>query len=337
MGNFQHVKLFLYYYYSFKQLLRNVTSSKETTIQFMQKEGILQSSVNCPGPLVNGSRLHGCGKPMQLKKTNDSKDTYVWRCCKIHKVIRSNGIYTVKDVKLSIRHHSWIVDAKLSLEIILELIYLWSQGFSQGEIVHELKLSNKTVTEWMNFFRESCISAVIDNSTPIGGNGIEVEIDESKFGKRKYHKGHKVEGQWVFGGHEKYNKKQIFMIPVCNRKESTLIPIIKKWIKPGSIIHSDCWKAYSKLNSLGYTHITVNHSKEFVNTESAACTNSIESDWRHAKLQMPSYGTHIGDHAGYLAEFMWRRSNCDKDKFLQLITDINDTFKRKYLCKLPSC
>ena len=120
---------------------------------------------------------------MQLKKTNDIKDTYVWRCCKIHKVIRSNGIYTVKDVKLSIRHHSWIVDAKLSLEIILELIYLWSQGFSQGEIVHELKLSNKTVTEWMNFFRESCISAVIDNSTPIGGNGIEVEIDKSKFGK----------------------------------------------------------------------------------------------------------------------------------------------------------
>ena len=215
----------------------------------------------------------------------------------------------MKDVKLSIRHHSWIVDAKLSLEIILELIYLWSQGFSQGEILHELKLSNKTVTEWTNFFRESYISAVIDNSTPIGGDGIEVEIDESKFGKRKYHKGHKVERQWVFGGHEKYNKKQIFMIPVCNRKESTLIPIIKKWIKPGSIIHSDCWKAYSKLNPLGYTHITVNHSKEFVNTESAACTNSIESDWRHAKLQMPSYGTHIGDHAGYLNAIFFKESS----------------------------
>ena len=331
----QYVSLLIYYSFSFKQLLRTVTSSKDSTIEFMQKQGILRSSVNCPGPLVNGSRLHGCGKPMQLKKTNDSKDTYVWRCRKIHKVIRNNGIYTVKDVKLSIQHQSWIVDAKLPLEIILELIYLWSQGFSQGEILHELKLSNKTVTEWTNFFRESCISAVIDNSTPIGGNGIEVEIDESKFGKWKYHKGHKVEGQWVFGCREKYNKKQFFMIPVCNRKEATLIPIIKKWIKPGSIIHSDCGKAYSKLKSLGYTHITVNHSKEFVNSESAACTNSIESDWRHAKLQMPSYGTHIGDHAGYLAEFMWRRSNCDKDKFLQLINDINQTFNKKYLSKLP--
>ena len=85
-----------------------------------------------------------------------------------------------------------------------------SQGFSQGEILHELKLSNKTVTEWTNFFCESCISTVIDNSAPIGGNGVEVEIDESKFGKRKYHKGHKVEGQWVFGGHEKYNKKYFY-------------------------------------------------------------------------------------------------------------------------------
>ena len=57
------------------------------------------------------------------------------------------------------------------------------------------------------------------------------------------------------------------MIPVNNRKESTLIPIIKKWITPGTIIHSDCWKAYSKLSALGYTHVTVNHSKEFVNKQ----------------------------------------------------------------------
>ena len=56
---------------------------------------------------------------------------------------------------------------------------------------------------------------------------MEVEIDESKFDKHKYYRGHRVEGQWVFGGREKYNKRKVFMIPVENRKEETLIPIIQ--------------------------------------------------------------------------------------------------------------
>ena len=37
----------------------------------------------------------------------------------------------------------------------------------------------------------------IENKQPLGGEGEEVEIDESKFGKRKYHRGHRVEGQWA--------------------------------------------------------------------------------------------------------------------------------------------
>ena len=49
---------------------------------------------------------------------------------------------------------------------------------------------------------------MVEHSEAIGGNGIEVEIDESKFGKRKYYRGHRVEGQWIFGGREKYNKKK---------------------------------------------------------------------------------------------------------------------------------
>ena len=51
------------------------------------------------------------------------------------------------------------------------------------------------------------------------------------------------------------------MIPVHNRKQETLQPFTKKWIKPGTIIHSDCWKSYNKLSKLGYTHVTVNHYK----------------------------------------------------------------------------
>ena len=55
--------------------------------------------------------------------------------------------YVTKDVKLSICHQSWLVDKKLTLETVLELIYLWSQSFSINEIIHELKISNKTAVE----------------------------------------------------------------------------------------------------------------------------------------------------------------------------------------------
>ena len=302
----------------------------------MRKHGILQNCVSCPGPLVAGGRQGGCSKQMQLKVTNDSKDKFQWCCHRTHTLHKHDGTYKVKDIKLSIRHQSWLLDSKLSLETVLEFVYLWSQGFTHSEVIHELKLSKKTVTEWFMFFRESCIYSVMEQSEQIGGNGVEVEIDESKFGKRKYHYSHKVEDQWVFGGCEKNNKHKIFMIPVHNRKATTLLPLIKKWIAPGSIIHSDSWKAYSGLTKIGYTHVTVNHSKEFVNRDNAACTNAIESDWRHAKVHMPSYGTHLGDHAGYLAEFMWHRKHSDDAKFMTLIKDINMTFTQKYLQKVPA-
>ena len=126
----------------------------------------------------------------------------------------------------------------------------------------EVKLSKKTVVEWTNFFRECCLTIMLENSEKIGGNGVEVEIDESKFGKRKYYRGTSSRGPMgSLVVMKKYNKRKVFMIPVENRKEETLIPIIQQWIHPGSIIHSDCWKSYNKLSKIGYTHVTVNHSK----------------------------------------------------------------------------
>ena len=123
------------------------------------------------------------------------------------------------------------------------------------------------------------------------------------------------------------------MVPVVKRDAKTLLPRISKWIAKGSIIHSDCWKAYTELKNMGYKHVTVNHSKEFVNPKNAACTNSIKTDWRHGKVSMPIYGVHKGLHAGYLAEFLWMRKHHDKDKFIELIKCTNKLFKEgKLFC-----
>ena len=80
---------------------------------------------------------------------------------------------------------------------------------------------------------------MLQKSDKIGGPGKTVQIDESKVGKRKYHRGHKVEGQWVFGGIEEDTRK-CFLVPVEDRSEATLLPIIREWIEPGTLIVSDC-------------------------------------------------------------------------------------------------
>jgi hypothetical protein len=47
------------------------------------------------------------------------------------------------------------------------------------------------------------LAYVQESSHKIGGPNKIVEIDESKFGRRKYNRGHPVTGQCVFGGVER--------------------------------------------------------------------------------------------------------------------------------------
>lgn len=69
-----------------------------------------------------------------------------------------------------------------------------------------------------------------------------MQIDESKFGKRKYHRRHRVEGQWVFGSIEEGSQKS-FMFVVDDRSKATLLPIIETFIEKGTIKILDGWKS----------------------------------------------------------------------------------------------
>jgi hypothetical protein len=68
---------------------------------------------------------------------------------------------------------------------------------------------------------------------------------------------------------------------VCNTKDN---------IKPGTTIINDYWKAYDCLNKEGFEHLKVNHSLNFVDPDSGAHTNTIESTWRALKKSLPKYG-----------------------------------------------
>ena len=103
-----------------------------------------------------------------------------------------------------------------------------------------------------------------------------MEIDESKFGKRKYFPGHRVEGVWVVGGVERTAERKVFMMTVPRRDALTLQQVISQNVNPGSIIHTDFWRGYNFIQDWQrMTHRTVNHSEGFISDEGVH-TNTIE-------------------------------------------------------------
>jgi transposase-like protein len=158
----------------------------------------------------------------------------------------------------------------------------------------------------------------------IGGEGIIVEIDESKFGKRKYHRGHRVEGAWVFGGVERAPEKRTFVQVVEDRSERTLLQAIRENIHPGSIIHSDMWRGYSGIwRHLNMVHRTVNHSEGFKDPETGVHTNTIEGVWNGFKLATPPRNRVKESLSGHLWAIIWRKENKDNlwEGFLECLKD----------------
>ena len=175
-------------------------------------------------------------------------------------------------------------------------------------------MCEETLVDWYNLCREVCSEIIEKDNDKVGGPGKIVEIDESKFGKRKYHKGRRKDGVWVFGGIER-DSKNCFLASVEDRSADTLISIIKKHVLPGTNIISDCWKAYSRLEEEGYHHQTVNHSKEFVNKDTRAHTNTVESTWRAVKTSLPKHGTVKTLHNTYFVEYIFHKKYLNSAPF----------------------
>ena len=156
---------------------------------------------------------------------------------------------------------------------------------------------------------------------PIGGSNHVVEIDEAKFGKRKYNRGRLVEGQWVLGGICR-ETGDCFLIPVANRSEETLLPLIQKYVAAGSIIYTDQWAAYNRLSQVGFQHGTVNHSLNFVDPETGVHTNKIESTWWAVKRSLPPTHTRKANLVNHFGEYIWRRRQRRQVSFLKAIVDL---------------
>ena len=276
---------------------------------------------------LDGVRCKKCGEPNFRIKRDENGSTFktdreFWQCC-------TKGCNT----RVSIRTDSWFAGSHLAISTLVMLTYFWIHRAPPAFIRRELEIgSPNTLVDWLNFAREVCVSVVERESEPIGGPGTIVEIDESKFGKRKYNRGRKVDGAWIFGGIERGNPEHCFLVRVPDRTAATLIPLVKRYIKPGTKILSDCWRSYAQLEKEGFVHETVNHSIEFV-SETGTHTQTIESTWRAVKRNLPSSGGSSNMLDSYLAEFILRRRYLTnaRDQFLSFLQLIRSVYPARQL------
>jgi hypothetical protein len=81
-------------------------------------------------------------------------------------------------------------------------------------------IGSEAMTSWATYLRQLLADTIDYSDVQIGGEGIKVEVDETKLGKRKYHRGHRVEGVWVIGGVERTSGKKFFF---CGSRRSKLL------------------------------------------------------------------------------------------------------------------
>jgi hypothetical protein len=124
---------------------------------------------------------------MSLSKSEPVIDKYRWMCGKGKRGQRCNATR-------SLRHSSWFTRSKLNLVEIVILTHDIIQKVPSKSIQQKLQIEEHTACDWFHFCGEVVLDFIENNSEMIGGEGKVVEVDESKFGKRKYHRCHCVKG-----------------------------------------------------------------------------------------------------------------------------------------------
>ena len=183
-------------------------------------------------------------------------------------------------------------------------------GLSSNRIAEQTGINKPRILRGLAFI---CQAMAWD--VPEVFSGI-VEVDETYMGgkwvnkrKRIRDKGTKrgrgTSKQPVFGI---YARQGIVWAEIVDDVEAaTLLPLIRRQVRKGSIVCSDTFRSYTGVATQGYVHRMVEHGKGEYSDLKGTHINGLEGFWGYLKRQLAAKGGIRRERIGlYLAEYVWR-------------------------------
>ena len=229
-------------------------------------------------------------------------------------------------------------DSKISLKKWFVAIYLntaHKKGVSSHQLAKDIKVTQKTAWFMLQRIRfglgadnsldETLEDTVEVDETFVGGKNKNRHADK----KVKNSQGRSFKDKTpILGMMQRGGKVKTVVIPSTGREH--VQPIVKKVVKPGTVLMTDEWWAYTGLNRI-YDHYIVNHGAgEYVNGD--IHTNNIEGFWPWIKRMISGvYHSTSKKHLQFYAnEATFRyntRTMTDGCRLDQALTLINGRIK----------
>lgn len=292
-------------FYSF--VMENIEICK-----FLIQKGLIKDSMAC----------NYCLELMDMKESNDNPETYNWRCM--------NTLCIHYQTTKSIRLGSFFQSFQAPIMEVYNTISLYCTLPRQIDVVKQSKMSKsfiknlrkKIILKMCEYFEQHPIR--------LGGPGVVVQVDETKINfNAKSHRGLGPSTPcWAFCIVDTSHSPAKGYIELIERRNAeSLLPIISKVVRPGSIIHSDEWRAYNQIEKTGiYEHMKVVHKYNFVDPDTGTHTQHVESFNNKIKYKIKmAKGVPKDFRPKFITEFLFFDTfkECVFEKFLDIIKVIN--------------
>src|SRR6266699_3796870 len=227
----------------------------------------------------------GCGS----EKVKFSESRRTWTCAKHH-----------AKREFSIKVGTIMEDSAIPLDKWMTATWMVTNcknGVSSYEIARDVKVTQKSA--WFMLHRIRLAMQDETLGSKLGGNGGEVEADETFIGGKARNMHKSVKDRRISGMGQSAKDKLIVMgilerggrirtQIIADRQKETLQPIVKKNVQAGAALYTDEMGGYKGLYD-EYQHQIIDHAFQYVNGR--IHTNGLENFWSLLKRSLG--GTYI--------------------------------------------